>query len=617
MIDHGKNRRIRSGERRRAIGPAHLVSILNDGRSGAGLLRIGSAIRAERKTGKNSVQLSRLSMLKLATTRYPFVLESRDEPTSLVVLLHGYACTSAYLNDLKLCVKAELPRADLLIPDFPSSLFSNADPQDFAEDLVRALNEVVSPGQSETRYREIVMVGHSVGALIARKAYVFAKGETQDRIRLAPADEAAWADRVRRIILMAGMNRGWSVNPKPRDMSWHKCLIMRCATVAARLVGFGRFALAVRRGSPFVTNLRIQWLNLIRSGARLPLTVQLLGDTDDVVSELDNIDVESGAAFRYIQIPNTGHANSVSFSGDRGKFREAFFRQALTATDLVGQPLMNHKPDPTVKQFVFVVHGIRDLGFWTRALAQQIESAGIPGQVRTTTASYGYFPMLDFLLFGERQKNVRWFMDEYTQALAMYPDAEMNFVGHSNGTYLLASALARYRACSFRHVVFAGSVVPRRFPWDQVIPARVKNLRNYVAAGDWVVGIFPRLFEYFASPDVGSAGFRGFENREGNRNEFHFVRGGHSAALATSNFRAIASFVLEGKIEDPPRAITSHTQSGIVTILSRLAFLPWTFCTLIVIAGGYLIFEYLEIPQSVLGRLALYLAVVIAILRNI
>src|SRR5206468_4067540 len=108
-------------------------------------------------------------------------------------------------------------------------------------------------------------------------------------------------------------------------------------------------------------------------------------------------------------------------------------------------------------------HGIRDVGNWTTDFDAQLNAAfGSKGDtVRVLRPGYGYFPMGPFLLFTDRQKYVRWFMDEYTEALARYPNADGNvhFIGHSNGTYVLASALSQYKTLEVNRVAFAGSVV--------------------------------------------------------------------------------------------------------------------------------------------------------------
>jgi hypothetical protein len=68
-------------------------------------------------------------------------------------------------------------------------------------------------------------------------------------------------------------------------------------------------------------------------------------------------------------------------------------------------------------------------------------------KVRTVTSSYGFFPMGPFVLKAERRKRTGWLMDQYVTAKAAYPNAVFSFIGHSNGTYLAASATARKRLC--------------------------------------------------------------------------------------------------------------------------------------------------------------------------
>ena len=60
-------------------------------------------------------------------------------------------------------------------------------------------------------------------------------------------------------------------------------------------------------------------------------------------------------------------------------------------------------------------------------------------------------------------------MDRYAEARARYPRAELDYVGHSNGTYLAAKALHDYPAAHFKHIVFAGSVVRRDYDWLALI----------------------------------------------------------------------------------------------------------------------------------------------------
>jgi hypothetical protein len=68
----------------------------------------------------------------------------------------------------------------------------------------------------------VTFVGHSFGAVLARKIAVAAFGGQFDREGSRPAPfepelalyrkKRPWADRIDRLVLLAGMNRGWTVS---------------------------------------------------------------------------------------------------------------------------------------------------------------------------------------------------------------------------------------------------------------------------------------------------------------------------------------------------------------------------------------------------------------------
>ncbi len=105
-------------------------------------------------------------------------------------------------------------------------------------------------------------------------------------------------------------------------------------------------------------------------------------------------------------------------------------------------------------------------------------------------------------------------MEQYTKNQSLYPYANFHYVGHSNGTYLVAKALEEYSWCKFDRIVFAGSVVDSHYDWEEKIEkGQVKKILNFVASGDWVVGWFPNLFRILPfgfNKDLGGAGHNGF-----------------------------------------------------------------------------------------------------------
>jgi pimeloyl-ACP methyl ester carboxylesterase len=231
------------------------------------------------------------------------------------------------------------------------------------------------------------------------------------------------------------------------------------------------------------------------------------------------------------------------------------------------------------------MHGIRDEGYWTHKLARQVKrlasEQGDLDQWATDTSSYGYFPMLPFLLSSYRRKNVEWLMDQYTEAIARYPNAKVSYIGHSNGTYLLAKALEVYPCCRFDKVVFAGSVVNRRYRWRQFInarPPRVGAVLNFVATRDWVVAFFPKLFQFFGRHDLGSAGHDGFKLTERPSPNFYqltYVKGGHGAALDEDVWKTIASFIINGVADTDDFVHKSKRRNWLVWLVGKFPPVVW------------------------------------------
>jgi pimeloyl-ACP methyl ester carboxylesterase len=531
---------------------------------------------------------------------------SKAEPVSsgilgpLVVLFHGYTNQPEDMDGIEGLVKTSLPGAQVIKPEMPLTRWSTADPRKV---VLRLLGEI-NREWSNQRDRDIIFIGHSVGGLLARKVYVAACGPTRD----APFSDVLnitkpqpWAARVKRIILLAGMNRGWEVS---YHFSAKKAIIWTVGVWIGNVIGFvGRrppLMLHMRRGARFLTQLRLQWLAMRKHapdpdrGMGGALTVQLLGSTDDVVSPEDNIDLISGRDFIYLDVPRTGHNDIIHVDPspiektDRSGILadaislppDALWERAVAISD---QPLA--KVDLKVTDVIFVVHGIRDVGHWTQKIARRVISRAReidkenkdnnpPKRVfAMETASYGYFPMAPFLFASRRRQKVEWLMNQYAEAMATYPNAEFSCVAHSNGTYLVAKALEEYAACRFKRIIFAGSVVRQNFNWKHYITSgRVGAVLNYVATGDWVVAWFPKLFEVVRIQDLGSAGYDGFHSNN-SLWQVCFVKGDHGAALGEEHWDKIADFIVKEPAAVPKR--NAETQEPWVTIPGLFPPLVW------------------------------------------
>lgn len=560
-----------------------------------------------------------------------------DKGKTLVILLHAYTGDQDSLEGVKDTILSEgaFSGADVLQPGLPIGALSIESPHKIVARLLLEVDKAWAKRAAEGRpYENIIIVGHSVGALLARKLYVAANGEKAD----APFEKElkseikslggkpltkkrAWVEQNTRIILFAGMNRGWSIS---HYLSIWRAVYMQAGVAWSHVFGifYDRqpLVMEVRRGAPFITQLRLQWLameraeknaNSIHPGSagvsvsdqssvenkKQRVVVQLLGTVDDLVSPDDNLDLVVGSDFHYLSVPYSGHANVVELDdciGEEdariktGKCDYLHSRKtALKSALLLNETAINEidfesekiRIRPEVKDVVFVIHGIRDEGHWTKQIARRIQQEfkqrNNAGVVAAETSTYGYFPMLSFLVPGERQEKVEWFMDRYVETRALYPEARFHFVGHSHGTYVFAKALKDYSSVKFDRVVFAGSVVRQQYEWDKFYGGRVKAVLNYVATGDWVVAFFPKALQSLHLQDLGSAGHDGFSYKKIVQPEKLFVRGGHSAALNEAVWDSIAEFIVTGNFKKPPQSSTATSQSKWVAYPAYIAPLIW------------------------------------------
>jgi alpha-beta hydrolase superfamily lysophospholipase len=589
--------------------------------------------------------------------------EPRGKSRDLVVLFHGFMKSAERLEPICETIRGieELKDADLLRPNLPTGRRSMVNPAGIVQKVLQMIGKQWEERKKENGrgYDRIYLIGHSLGSILARKVYVCACGENDEgpfEKEIEAKEPTAWVQKVERIILLAGMNRGWSIS---HHLSIPNAILWSLGVVVGNFLKFVRrcppLIFTIRKGAPFITQLRIHWLLMRKKAGEKKvgqaMTIQILGSIDDMVSPEDNIDLITGKDFIYLDAPCSGHSSIVEMNDDTlvpedlGKGRErvrtiggerqkvftwalTLSKKALEEKAVIPSDLPLYKQRRNITDVIFVIHGIRDVGYWTHKIARHVqmlahqENKETKEEKRffaTETSSYGYFPMLSFLSPNKRRAKVEWFMDQYTESLALYPDAKrFSFVGHSNGTYLLAKALKEYPCCKFHHVVFAGSVVRRNFPWLHFIKnGQLHAVLNYVATADWVVAFFPRVLGIFTFFDLGSAGHKGFrfpnpeksverpkdkkDNRDNDpRHQFKYVRGGHSAALVEANWNAIAHFILNGKFIEPPEPIEASKQSIIVSNFATIFI--WLLIAAFLILPGYLILSsgYPEWVQTIL-----------------
>lgn len=425
-----------------------------------------------------------------------------------------------------------------------------------AEDLANQLDEDIERAQRETDAKKIILVAYSSGSALVRRALFQAKEREWERRKLEavrktmihdypnqadntrPIPSRSWAALLEKVIHIGGMTVGWEFNSQmPKHYLWLGPII--------RPLCPNWFVWQIYRGSKFITDTRI---GLNRHPIRNKhQTYYILGTQDQFLSPRDAVEPGSLQEQKnnpiYLEIQGFDHNTILNFTESRlnhilndiincnrgGEsialsLANQYHIKHIIKSDIDdyvdpmdNEPAMKIK---SVKHVIIVLHGIRDDGFWAKRIAHRIKeqnrkikfnelygSESPPAvvinktamekaaeELRVVSLSYGYFSLWDFLRPGGRRQAVEWFQNVYADITALYPNAEVSFVGHSNGTYLGTHAL-QCEHLDYRYLVLAGSVVRRDF-WDTKgkewqWKKKVGRLLNLQGVDDWIVGLLP------------------------------------------------------------------------------------------------------------------------------
>lgn len=541
----------------------------------------------------------------------PSPSDQQGSKKTLVVVLHGWRSSPAKLHDVRLAIEQSVAGEKMiLVPALPyQALFSFERAAAVVSDIIQLIDSQVS----EHGFNDIILVGHSLGSVVARRVFLVAHGtpvdfQNEEELKNIPAKP--WAKDVSRIVMIATFNRGWQISER---LGWLYGIYFNVIGLLGHLLSIGSAVPTVfdiRLGAPFIVQTRLHWLAHRREQRRLgddgsdPIVIQLIGTQDDLISPFDQVDIAVDGTFTanderdtkrqryfFLEMPHTAHTDAIVFTKKRPRdpswcdarrelFMDALIKPASDLHEIAVDPalLVDQVPpqDLKAKSVVFVIHGIRDDGFWTHRIAERIrQTDGALKVFRGWTPSYGYFAMMPFLLPWIRRQKVEWFMDQYVSAKAQYPKAEdFHYVGHSNGTFLAAGALADYPALKLGRVYFAGSVVRRDYDWNKVLArGAISQFLNVMASRDWVVALLPKSVEYLKDVDLGGAGFDGFEQANSTpdiRQLSKFAKGGHGAGVSEKYWQMIADFIVAGTIpsEGDQEGLVPH-QSNWLVFLSK------------------------------------------------
>lgn len=509
-------------------------------------------------------------------------------PPGLIVFVPGLpgAKPSAELIDR---LKAEAPQ-DWSVEFFDSGITptSKVDVNQIVRDLAAQVDEW-SGGLDGTadEVKSIVLIGHSFGGVAVRAAWLEAGVDASGRIR-----PGSWAAKVTRFVLIGSPNGGFRLTSMPFWLQtvWRLLTPWRDYTIE-NLV----------EGAPWIADLRLRWVDAFRNPAneKVPEIVQVLGTKDDLVGRKDVEDSKYLTATRTYVTPRANHGGLVRLDDPKTaeerwkRIRPAVFEAAdgdIADADAQAQEAMDTEP------FTFLIHGIRASGndSWVRRLETAL------GKEHTRVINYGFFSPIQFANGLTRRKQTYRFINAYSREYAGRDPNQFAIVGHSNGTYILGSALQAVHSMRFRRIMLAGSVLPPDFDWDALenqvgswngagwIQGTVYNER---AAVDYPVGFLCSMLNGLGNKDIGAAGFSGFVDSPPFVREFDTVfPKGHGSALAEhegypERSAQIATLMTAGEPDVAPKDETRKGFAWLSRIVNR-----WPVGALLIAVLAALIF---------------------------
>jgi pimeloyl-ACP methyl ester carboxylesterase len=267
----------------------------------------------------------------------------------------GHTSQFSALLDLLKTSPGWVTETQILPYDHNRGLFSRKLAAQIANDLAILIEGAWLENGS---FDDIVLIGHSMGALLVRQAYLIALGSSSNNMQAKP-----WANQVSRMVLLAGINRGLKLS------------IGQKLTAAILLPG-PCLLRDLLIGSDFVTNLRLWWIKKLSAQPRRPLVVQVLGDHDNEVGEQDSLDIEGFLEGHQLMVAGVNHDTIL----DPGKSRAFSAQQAgilqLAVLGSIPNSLGNNVVLDASSKVYFVAHGIRDTNNdWVTDVSNRIELA--------------------------------------------------------------------------------------------------------------------------------------------------------------------------------------------------------------------------------------------------
>lgn len=156
------------------------------------------------------------------------------------------------------------------------------------------------------------------------------------------------------------------------------------------------------------------------------------------------------------------------------------------------------------------IHGIRTHGEWQKVFAAVV--SGSPSKV--DSFDYGRYGLVRFLIPASNRHMADKFYDWYGNLIRSCPEVDLDkfdkrpsIVAHSLGSWIVGTAMLKFKDMRFDKIIFAGSILPRDFDWGLLFARdQVASVRNECGHKDPWPGWASRFVA-----KTGTGGAEGFE----------------------------------------------------------------------------------------------------------
>src|SRR5262245_22731449 len=187
----------------------------------------------------------------------------RTDPKVLAVVLHGWGGGPATMKDVIDATKFAFGALgiDVYAPRLPYAFHSTSSIRAEAviKHLLRGIDQIVA---ERACYERIIVVGYSLGALIARRLFLVAAGNPPGFVSeqaLLCENPRPWASLVDRLVTLGAFNRGWQVSGR---MGWYYSFLLNLVGLIGHLSpnDWRPTIFDMRLGAPFIVQTRLHWL---------------------------------------------------------------------------------------------------------------------------------------------------------------------------------------------------------------------------------------------------------------------------------------------------------------------------------------------------------------------